>query len=87
MPTVNPNQLFKYRLKEFWALTFGADGEQMKKQFLEENQPMHLQTLYQDFNIKRCQAEIIPAERLKKYAIFLNLEVEALRNYQNSLAL
>lgn len=86
MPAVNPNELYKYRLKELWALCFGSTGEQMKKQFLQENPPLHMHTLYHDFNIKRGDAAIIPAERLKKYAIFLNFETDALRNYQNPLA-
>lgn len=85
MPTVNPNELYKYRLKELWALCFGASGAEMKLMFLQENKPLHMHTLSHDFNIKISEPDIIPADRLKKYATFLNFEPEALRNCKNSL--
>lgn len=86
MIEVTQNNLYKYRLHELWILNFGEKGPEMKRLFVEENPPLHLQTLYLDFNYKKTDCYLIPAERLKKYALFLNTEVEALRNYLSMAA-
>lgn len=76
---------FKYRLMELFILNFGKDAGAMRRKFMEENPPLVRQTLCNDFNALSSDAYRIPEERLKKYAEFLNTEVTALRNFQNSL--
>ena len=84
---IDETKLYKYRLKELWVNHFGCEGADMKKKFLQENQPLHENTLIRDFNALRSEAYIIPPDRLAKYAQFLNIEgTAALRNYLSMAA-
>lgn len=76
---------FKYRLMELFILNFGKDAGTMRRKFMEENQPISREWVSKDFNAEINDSHKIPAERLEKYAQFLNTEVTALRNFQNSL--
>lgn len=86
MPPVNPNSVFKYRLKEMFIKFFGADASAQKKLFAETYK-ITSRTMDSDFNATLAEAYTIPTERLLQYAEFLNQPVETLRNkIQNSLA-
>ena len=76
-----PQNLYKYRLKEFFIAYFGCQAAAMRRQ-CKDTIGISMPTIKRDFNRVMTDPETIPAERLEQYAKFLNIEnPTALRNH------
>lgn len=76
---IDPENFFKYRLKEFFVKKFGDKVANAKKTFREQNGNLSEDTLTRDFNARYGSTHIVPAERMAAYSLFLEVDVMQLR--------
>jgi hypothetical protein len=77
--SIAPCNLFKYRLKELFIFCFGDKDTEKKKEFADQ-QGLHINQIYDDFNIRLTEGRVIPKHRQEAYAELLKTTVEQIRN-------